>query len=461
MGLMKILDRAMGITSEKEEEMGSRLLPSLRPGYNDGRVSRPTDLFDIFRTFKEDPPVYTAISAIGKSIADIPFVLIEAEQAAGERQFRTARDFMKASQLKTYAGLTEKWASIEGGKIVRHHPLLSILERPSQTSQVTGHLMKQAMVAYLELTGTAYIEKLYSAKDSSTLAGLWPLIDPRKMMVIAGEKQLIDGYVYTGPKGMVVFKPEDMIFMRTFAPDNPFYGYSPTQVLRVVIGGDLKALNWNFLFFENGARPDGMLVADHRLNSSDIDLILDTWDDSHQGEDAWHRPAVMGQGMKWVDVGSNHKDMDFPNLRRYSKEEILGAYGVPPIVAGDYKDANRASSDIMYRLYYENAILPRCDLIEDSLNMALLEPGSGLRLVFDLGAIEALKGDLLNLAKVGARIRNQGWSTNELRWLLWGLPIITDNPNANMIFDETGKIEIGHAPVPTELTQRTPARGGG
>jgi HK97 family phage portal protein len=321
--------------------------------------------------------------------------------------------------------------------------------------------MKQAMVAYLELTGTAYIEKLYSAKDSSTLAGLWPLIDPRKMMVIAGEKQLIDGYVYTGPKGMVVFKPEDMIFMRTFAPDNPFYGYSPTQVLRVTIGGDLKALNWNWLFFENGARPDGMLVSQQRLSSSDIDLILDTWDDSHQGEQGWHRPAVMGQGMTWEDVGAGHKDMDFPNLRRYSKEEILGAYGVPPIVAGDYKDANRASSDVMYKLYFEGCILPRCDLIEDALNMALLDPGSGLRLVFDLGSIEALKGDLLNLAKVGARIRSQGWSTNEMRYLIWNLPVIEDNPDANAVWDPAEKVIIGHAPVPTELTQRTSTRSGG
>lgn len=458
MGLRATLDRAMGLPSLKDEETGSRLLPSLRPDYNDGRVSRPTDLFDIFRTFKEDPPVFTAVNAIAKSIADIPFVLIEAEQSAGEREFRTARDFLKVSQSKTYAGLIEKWASIEGGKVVRHHPLLSVLERPSPTSQVNGHLMKQAIAAYLDLTGTAYIEKLYSATDSTKLAGLWPLIDPRKMMVIAGKARLIDGYVYTGPKGVVIYRPEDMIFMRTFAPDNPFYGYSPTQVLRVVIGGDLKAINWNYLFFENGARPDGALVSEQRLNEQDIDLILDTWDDSHQGEENWHRPAVMGQGMKWIDVGSKHKDMDFPNLRRYSKEEILGAYGVPPIVAGDYKDANRASSDIMYRLYYENAVLPRCDLIEDFLNMALLEPGSGLRLVFDLGAIEALKGDVLEMAKVGARVRTQGWTYNEMRVFLWNLPPIDDD-GANAIWDPKGEEIVGYAPVPSEVSQRKPARG--
>jgi len=159
----------------------------------------------------------------------------------------------------------------------------------------------------------------------------------------------------------------------------------------------------------------------------------------------------MGKGMSYKPTSSTHKDMDFPTLRRYSKEEILGAYGVPPIVAGDYRDANRASSDIMYRLYYENGILPRCDVIEDFLNIALMSPGSGRRLVFDLGAIEALKGDLLELSKVGARVRTQAWSSNEMRVLLWNLPL-AEGDGANAIYSPDGKEVIGQAPIPTEIS---------
>jgi len=188
-------------------------------------------------------------------------------------------------------------------------------------------------------------------------------------------------------------------------------------------------------------------------------MIMNTWNDSHLGEENLFTPAVMGKGMSYKPTSSSHKDMDFPNLRRYSKEEILGAYGVPPIVAGDYKDANRASSDVMYRLYWENAILPRCDVIEAVLNQALLPADSGVRLVFDLGAIEALKGDVLEMSKVGARVIKQYWSPNEVRSFLWNLPVVEDE-RANSIYSLDGTEVIGHAPTPSEVASENQLTAG-
>ena len=452
MGFMKMLDRALGTPTKEAVEMTpSQLLRSERPQYNDGRVTIPTGLRDIFNAFKEDPAVFTAIERIGSSIADIPFVIIEADNITDDRKFISARHFHAASRAKTYAGVMEKWASIEGGRVIRQDPILDMLANPCPSAGVSGNLMKKAIVAYMELTGMAYVEKLYDPNDGKKVTGLWPLISPLKMQVVAGKTRLIDGYVWTGSTGAVVFKPEDIIYFRSFNPDTPYYGYSPTQVLRIVIAGDLKALNWNALFFAKGARPDGILSSEQYLNDSDIEMIMNTWNDSHLGEENAFTPAVMGKGMSYKPTGSSHKDMDFPNLRRYSKEEILGAYGVPPIVAGEYRDANRASSEVMYKLYYENAILTRCDVIEDVLNNALMLPGSGKRIVFDLGAIEALKGDLLELSKVGARVRTQAWSSNEMRVLLWNLPL-AEGDGANSIYSPDGKEVIGQAPVPTEIS---------
>jgi len=450
--LLDRLDKAIGLPVEvKEEEGTSRLWPAYRPNYSDGRVERPSGLAGIFAAYKEDPAVFTAIGALASAIADIPFVLIEAETDRTKGQFRSAREFYQASRSKTYAGITEKWASIEGGRVVRRHPILTMLQKPSPIAQLSGHMLKAAIVAYMELTGMAYIEKIYDAADNEKLVGLWPLIDPLKMQVVAGKQKLIDGYVWVGSTGMIVFKPEDMIYMRSFNPDNVFYGYSPTQVLKVIIAADLKALTWNYVFFNHGAIPAGILKSDQRITDPDVAAILDSWRDAHQHEENWHQPAVLGQGMSYQDIGTKHKDMDFNNLRRYSKEEILGAYGVPPIVAGDYKDANRASSDVMYRLFFEEGVLPRCDLIEDMLNLSLMDAGSGLRLVFDLGAIEALKGDVLEMAKVEARVKDT-WTKNERRVFLWSLPVMVDDENrGNAIWDPKGENIIGYAPNPSEV----------
>ena len=459
MGFMKALDRALGTPVKEAAEMTpSRLVRAERPSYNDGRVTRPAGLQNIFNAFKEDPAVFTAIERIGASIADIPLIMIEAEQAKEDRKFVSARHFHAASRSKTYAGVMEKWASIEGGRVIRQDPILDMLANPCPSAGVSGNLMKRAIVAYMELTGMAYVEKLYDPKDDKKVTGLWPLINPLKMQVIAGKTRLIDGYVWNGSRGAVVFKPEDMIYFRSFNPDTPYYGYSPTQVLRVVIGTDLKALNWNAVFFANSARPEGILSSDQYLNDGDVEMIMQTWDDNHRGEENQSRPAVMGKGMKWLPTGSSHRDMDFPSLRRYSKEEILGSYGVPPIVAGDYTDANRASSEIMYRLYYENGILPRCDVMEDFWNTALMEPGSGKRIVYDLGAIEALKGDVLEMAKVSARVKEE-FSVNERRVFLWNLPIIKGN-DGNALWDPKREEIIGYAPIPSEVASENQLTAG-
>ena len=450
MGFMKVLDRALGTPTKEVEMTPSRLLRTDRPMYNDGRVGIPGGLRDIFNAFKEDPAVFTAIERIGASIADIPFVIIEAEQAASERKFVSARHFHAASKMKTYSGVMEKWASIEGGRVIRQDPVLDMLSNPCPSAGVSGNLMKRAIVAYLELTGMAYIEKLYDPKDPSKVTGLWPLINPLKMQVVSGTTRLIDGYVWTGSTGAVVFKPDDMIYFHSFNPESPFYGYSPTQVLRVIIASNLKSINWNYSYFKNSARPEGILSSDQFLNDADVELIMQTWNDSHRDEENWHMPAVMGKGMTWKATGGGHKDMDWSLLRRHLNETIFGAYGVPPIVAGDYKDANRASSDVMYKLYYENGILPRCDTIEDVFNMALIPQGSGRRIVFDLGAIEALKGDVLEMAKVSARVKEE-FSVNERRVFLWNLPIIDGN-EGNALWDPKRENIIGYAPVPSEVS---------
>jgi len=103
----------------------------------------------------------------------------------------------------------------------------------------------------------------------------------------------------------------------------------------------------------------------------------------------------------------------------------------------------------MYKWYYEGCILPRCDLIEDMLNMCLVEPGSGFRLVFDLGAIEALKGDVLEMAKVSARVKEE-FSINERRVFLWNLPII-DSEEGNALWDPKRENIVGYAPLPSEV----------
>ena len=94
--------------------------------------------------------------------------------------------------------------------------------------------------------------------------------------------------------------------------------------------------------------------------------------------------AILERGLKYQQVGSGLKDMNFQDLGRSVRDEILAIFGVPASKLGLVEDVNRANADTNDYTYQKETILPKLRLIEEKLNEKLMPLyDTGLVVKFD------------------------------------------------------------------------------
>jgi len=390
-----------------------------RPGSTIGAISIPTGATvshlskwsDLPQAYRVHPWLHAAVKAIATAVAHVPIVALKLKRTPRY----TMAEFKRLERIERWEDVVAAYKEAEGAEEDPTYWALDVLRNPLPEANLTQHDLLQAIVSYLELAGNSYVEKLFSDQGKSRVVGLWPKIDPRNMYVVPGEERLIAGYVFRSGATTKLFSADEIIHFAYFHAENQYYGLSPVEVLKASLAADVRAMDWNQMFFDNSAIPSGIFSTEARLSPEDVRLWRELWDEQHGGVRRAHRTAIMGQGMKYQPLGYTHRAMGFLDLLQYSRDQILGVYGVPPIVLGIYEDANRASASVMRQLFYEQTVIPRLGKIEATLNFALVKPGENVRLVFDVGAIEALREDMAQKVEVGKGLKELGWTLNELR----------------------------------------------
>lgn len=408
MGILATLDRGLGI--EPVERQVGEITPLLW-NYNRTMMPHSTRARDLPQAYRVHPWVYAAVRVIAQAMADVPIVAV-----------RTGRPhkYVSLAEFKRIHGVAWQdtlgaYKAQEGAEIIANHEILTLLDNPLPEANLTRHELIQSVATYLELAGNAYIEKVFSDKKKSRVVGLWPKIDPRYMWVIPGEDRLIAGYLYRRYGADKVFSADEIIHFMYFHPESPYYGLAPTEVLKQSLIADLRAIDWNRMFFEHDATPAGLLSSDQQLTRDQAALARQMWEEQHRGVSRAHRIHVLGGGWKYQPLAPTHKDMAFMDLRRWTREEILATYGVPPVMVGLREGINRATAQVERRDFYENTILPRLGKVEAVLNYSLVPKGAGIRLFFDISAIQALQEDVERKARVGRLLKDQGYTINEMR----------------------------------------------
>ena len=414
-------------------------MPRALSGHLGDRAPRDTGTSDLMLTYQYHSWVYSAIKAIARSCSSVPFIVVRRKSSDRNRS-RPIRDF--AMKYRTRMGWNEilSWKEVmdayikeENVEVCDDHEVLRVLEHPMPDADKSRTELIQAIVTNLELDGNAYVEKIWSDGDRDKIPDkLWAEIDPRKIYVIPGKGVVYGGFMYVGSE-VKYFLPDDMLAFRYYNPLNPYYGQSPTRVLRSAIIGDIRAVDWNRMFFENDATPGGLLSSKERLTPSDIRLMEDSWNGRHRGSGREHGIGVIGQGTTFQALSPGHKDMGFKDLRELTQQEVQATYGVPSVVLGNYKDANRASAMTQARLFTTNTVLPRLAKMEGVFDRHFFGIDGEYKLMFDLSTIEALQEDILVRARAGHYLKDQRWTVNEIRKFNKLPPIVGELANAVLV----------------------------
>lgn len=200
---------------------------------------------------------------------------------------------------------------------------------------------------------------------------IWP-VRPDRMRPVPDPETFLSGYMYSGPDGQeVALRTEDVIFIRTPHPTDPYRGIGPVQALLTDLDAVRYSAEWNRNFFLNSAEPGGIIEVPDRLGDTEFDELRDRWNEQHKGIANAHRVAILEHG-KWVDRKFTQRDMQFAELRGISREIIREAFGFPKPMTGAVEDVNRANGDAGERMFSRWLVVPDLEAIRDALNYRLL-----------------------------------------------------------------------------------------
>ncbi len=281
--------------------------------------------------------------------------------------------------------------------------------------------------AYLKLTGNSYwaFEKDFTQ--------IW-VLRPDRVKIIPDQKNFIGGYEYKNEttQKKVIYEPEEILHFKGLSLESMFYGDSPIEPGARQLSLERSAIDYNYRYFENDATPSGVLQAQHEIDEEELKRIQRVWESAYKGTKKAHRVAVLDKNLKYEKVADSLKDMNFGELRRFNKEELLMLLGVPPAIAGDLTHADYANIKHQDKLLYSYGVIPILRLNESTLNQILLLRFKGLENHFyryDLSGIEALQdtlGEKATTASILVNGRVPIITINEARERILNLPKLED-----------------------------------
>ncbi len=294
--------------------------------------------------------VYAASSAIAEHCAAIDFRLYQNNTkiknvALGQKLIYYPKEVQRIQRSRVNV-IEQKDGKLIMRKQVspleelESHPLLDLLHNPNPFMVKNEFL--EITFLHLMLTGDAFWAINRGKKNKP--AEMWPLM-PDRVTVVPDKTKFLLGYLYQINGEQVPFAPDDIIHHKLANPTNFHRGYSPIMAGARTIDADSHASDWNRRVMYNSATPNGVFKTDAKLDDKVFKRLKDEIMNTFAGASNHGRPAVLEQGLDFKPISMNQKDMDFLNLRKFSRDQILSLLGVPKSILGLDESMSRANAE--------------------------------------------------------------------------------------------------------------------
>lgn len=252
------------------------------------------------------------------------------------------------------------------------HPVLDLLAKfnPFQTK---SEFLKTTIINK-KLTGEAFWLKVKDGKGQVT--ELWNL-RPDLITVVGDPNKFIKHYEFhTGKAERQIFLPEDIIHFREPDPLNPLRGMSALRPSSSRVETEQAATDYQRNFFKNNARPDALLMTDESLDTDQRDQMTTAWEERHEGPSSAGKLGFLEGGMKYQQVSISQREMDFIESMKFTREDILIAFGVPKsVITTD--GVNFANAEAGMKMFMSEVVAPEMDQLEETINEFMIMPDFG------------------------------------------------------------------------------------
>lgn len=204
------------------------------------------------------------------------------------------------------------------------------------------------------------------------------LLDPDRVTVLVAA----NGDVYyqcngddlneLGSEGVTV-PASEIIHDRMNCLFHPLIGISPLYACALAACQSLKMQNDSSTFFENGARPGGILSAPGAISDDTAARLKAHWDANYTGQNAG-RVAVVGDDLKFQQMKMSATDSQLIEQFKLTAEMICTAFHIPPSKVGVTTAATGTTAEQENQKYYSDCIQVLAEEYEACMDDGLALP---------------------------------------------------------------------------------------
>lgn len=261
--------------------------------------------------------------------------------------------------------------------------------------EMTAMSGRETFASHLLSWGNGYAEKETMGGRINRLVALWP-ITPNRVTVKRNEKkQLIYQVSMAGTSLPSVILPKERVLHTPGLSWNGLVGYSPIGAAREAIGLGMALEEFSERYFGDGLHPGAVITHENPIR--DIKATREAFNEVYSGLGKAHRLMLLESGMKFEKVGIPLKDSQFIESRKFQAVEIgTKIYRLPPQMYGEFDKASTYASAEQFSLdYVTKTLRPWLVRLEQSFNMALLDPSEYGEYFFEHNMEGLIRGDIL------------------------------------------------------------------
>ena len=298
-----------------------------------------------------------------------------------------------------------------GGKqFITDHPIARLFNKAPNAFQ-TPFEWRELLQAHLALRGNAYNQIITDRKG--VITALLPLHPDRvKVEMLPGGEYR---YQVLQPNGTSLPLTRGEVWHIRGLSFDGITGLNPIELARDAVGMGLSAQEYGARFFQNDARPGGVIEFNGTFKTQDArQAFIASWQAGQSGASRG-KTAVLEHDMKYKEIGLNNADAQFIEARKFQVTEIARMFRVPPHMIADLDRATFSNIEHQSLEFVLHTMTPWAERWESSIESSLLlESEEDLEIEFDFTSL--LRGDHSARAAYYNSGINTGWLTrNEAR----------------------------------------------
>lgn len=168
---------------------------------------------------------------------------------------------------------------------------------------------------------------------------------------------------------VIKYNADEIIHYKTYNPNSVYYGLGIIQKAAIAIGIDLNLGQYQSNLLKNDAVPKGYIEGGRRVSQEDLERLQEHHSKKYAGVSNAGKMQFLFEGMKYNQLQSTPKDLDFIESKKFTRQEILDTFQVPSSALGTGDSTNKSTAAINIQTFYHNVITPILSDIGDQLSL--------------------------------------------------------------------------------------------